>query len=97
FGPLRSSSRARAIRGQRWLTRLHISHQSANQRMCRLRQGAPMTFNWAPECNSSSDTAEQPVNLSNVTYFGVFSRAEQRVLQEIFKEIAEGAGSCAAT
>jgi hypothetical protein len=40
---------------------------------------------------------EQPVNLSTVTYLGVFSRAEQRVLQVIFKEIAEGAGSCAAT
>jgi hypothetical protein len=57
-----------------------------------------MTFRRAPECNSSSDDmAEQPVNLSTVIYFGVFSRAEQRVLQVIFKEIAEGAGSCAAT
>src|SRR5262249_11453986 len=41
--------------------------------------------------------AEQPVNLSTVIYLGVFSRAEQRVLQVIFKEIAEGAGRCAAT
>jgi hypothetical protein len=40
---------------------------------------------------------EQPVNLSTVTYLGVFSRAEQRVLQVIFKEIAEGGGSCVAT
>jgi hypothetical protein len=38
--------------------------------------------------------AEQPVNLSTVIYLGVFSRAEQRVLQVIFKEIAEGGGSC---
>ena len=37
--------------------------------------------------------AEQPVNLSTVIYLGVFSRAEQRVLQVIFKEIAEGGGS----
>jgi hypothetical protein len=36
--------------------------------------------------------AEQPVNLSTVIYLGVFSRAEQRVLQVIFKEIAEGGG-----
>jgi hypothetical protein len=35
---------------------------------------------------------EQPVNLSTVIYLGVFSRAEQRVLQVIFKEIAEGDG-----
>jgi hypothetical protein len=28
---------------------------------------------------------------------GVFSRAEQRVLQSIFKAIAEGGGRCAAT
>src|SRR5262245_2607852 len=41
--------------------------------------------------------AEQPVNLSTVLYFGVFSRAEQRVLQAIFKAIAEGGGRCAAT
>ena len=33
--------------------------------------------------------AEQPVNLSTVLYLGVFSRAEQRVLQAIFKAIAE--------
>ena len=36
----------------------------------------------------------QPVNLPP---FGVFSRAEQRVLQAIFKAIAEGGGRCAAT
>jgi hypothetical protein len=29
--------------------------------------------------------AEQPINLSTVIYLGVFSRAEQRVLQVIFK------------
>ena len=40
---------------------------------------------------------EQPVNLSTVLYLGVFSRAEQRVLQAIFKGIAEGSGRCAAT
>ena len=40
--------------------------------------------------------AEQPVNLSTVLYLGVFSRAEQRVLQAIFKAIAEG-GRCVAT
>jgi hypothetical protein len=41
--------------------------------------------------------AEQPVNLSTVLYLGVFSRAEQRVLQAIFKAIAEGNGRCVAT
>src|SRR6476469_3134504 len=41
--------------------------------------------------------AEQPVNLSTVLYLGVFSRAEQRVLQAIFKGIAEGSGRCVAT
>ena len=41
--------------------------------------------------------AEQPVNLSTVLYLGVFSRAEQRVLQSIFKAIAEGGGRCVAT
>jgi hypothetical protein len=41
--------------------------------------------------------AEQPVNLSTAIYLGVFSRAEQRVLQAIFKAIAEGGGKCAAT
>jgi hypothetical protein len=41
--------------------------------------------------------AEQPVNLSTVLYFGVFSRAEQRVLQATFKAIAEGGGRCVAT
>jgi hypothetical protein len=40
---------------------------------------------------------EQPVNLSTVLYLGVFSRAEQRVLQAIFKAIAEGNGRCVAT
>jgi hypothetical protein len=41
--------------------------------------------------------AEQPVNLSTVPYLGVFSRTEQRVLQAIFKAIAEGSGECVAT
>ena len=41
--------------------------------------------------------AEQPVNLSIAIYLGVFSRAEQRVLQAIFKAIAEGGGGCVAT
>src|SRR5262245_12705144 len=40
---------------------------------------------------------EQPVNLSTPIYLGVFSRAEQRVLQAIFKAIAEDGGRCAAT
>jgi hypothetical protein len=40
---------------------------------------------------------EQAVNLSTVIYLGVFSRAEQRVLQAIFKAIAEGGGKCIAT
>ena len=39
---------------------------------------------------------EQPVNLP-ITYLGVFSRPEQRVLQAIFKAIAEGGGRCVAT
>jgi hypothetical protein len=34
--------------------------------------------------------AEQPVNLPTAIYLGVFSRAEQRVLQSIFKAIADG-------
>jgi hypothetical protein len=41
--------------------------------------------------------AEQPVNLSTAIYLGVFSRAEQRVLQAIFNAIAEGGGRCVAT
>jgi hypothetical protein len=40
---------------------------------------------------------EQPVNLSTAIYLGVFSRTEQRVLQVIFKAIAEGGGRCVAT
>jgi hypothetical protein len=40
---------------------------------------------------------EQPVKLSTAIYLGVFSRAEQRVLQAIFKAIAEGNGKCVAT
>jgi hypothetical protein len=41
--------------------------------------------------------AEQPVNLPTAIYLGVFSRAEQRVLQAIFRAIAEGNGRCVAT
>jgi hypothetical protein len=41
--------------------------------------------------------AEQPVNLPTAIYLGVFSRAEQRVLQAIFRAIAEGGGRCVAT
>ena len=41
--------------------------------------------------------AEQPINLSTALYLGVFSRAEQRVLQAIFKAIADGGGRCVAT
>jgi hypothetical protein len=37
------------------------------------------------------------VNLSTVLYLGVFSRAEQRVLQAIFVAIADGGGRCVAT
>jgi len=40
---------------------------------------------------------EQSVNLLTAIYLGVFSRAEQRVLQTIFKAIAEGGGRCVAT
>src|SRR5262249_52647130 len=40
---------------------------------------------------------EQPVNLPTAIYLGVFSRAEQRVLQAIFKAITEGGGGCIAT
>jgi hypothetical protein len=41
--------------------------------------------------------AEHPLNLAPTIYLGVFSRAEQRVLQAIFKAIAEGGGECVAT
>ena len=40
---------------------------------------------------------EQSVNLPTAIYLGVFSRAEQRVLQAIFKAIAGGGGRCVAT
>ena len=40
---------------------------------------------------------EQPVNLPTAIYLGVFSRAEQRVQQAIFKGIAEGSGRCIGT
>ena len=35
--------------------------------------------------------------LLNHLYLGIFSRAEQRVLQAIFNAIAEGGGRCVAT
>jgi helix-turn-helix protein len=35
--------------------------------------------------------------LLNHLYLGIFSRAEQRVLQAIFKAIADGSGQCVAT
>jgi hypothetical protein len=35
--------------------------------------------------------------LLNHLYLGIFSRAEQRVLQAIFKAIAAGGGQCVAT
>jgi hypothetical protein len=41
--------------------------------------------------------AEQPGDLLNAIYLGVFSRAEQRVLQAVFKAIAESGGRCVAT
>jgi hypothetical protein len=47
-------------------------------------------------CHRVTIMLEQPVNLP-MTCFGVFSRAEQRVLQTIFKAIAEGGGRCDAT
>jgi DNA-binding IclR family transcriptional regulator len=40
--------------------------------------------------------AEQPVNLPTAIYLSVLSRAEQRVLQAIFKAIADGGGRCVA-
>src|SRR4051794_13537254 len=48
--------------------------------------------------SSSEETmVEQPFNLPTAIYLGVFSRAKQRVLQAIFKAIAEGGGRCVAT
>jgi hypothetical protein len=41
--------------------------------------------------------AEQSVNLPTAIYLGVFIRAGQRVLQAIFKAIAESGGRCVAT
>ena len=40
---------------------------------------------------------EQPVNLPTAIYLGVFSRAEQRVLQAMFNAIVKGGGRCVAT
>jgi hypothetical protein len=37
------------------------------------------------------------MNQLNDLYLGIFSRAEQRVLQAIFRAIADGGGQCAAT
>jgi len=51
----------------------------------------------APNVAGGTIVAEQPVNLPTAIYLGVFSRAEQRVLQAIFKAIAAGGGKCVAT
>ena len=40
---------------------------------------------------------EQPVNLPTAIYLGVFSRAEQRVLQAMFNAIVKGGGRCVDT
>src|SRR5262245_44415679 len=40
--------------------------------------------------------AEKPVNLSTAIYLDVFTRAEHRVVQAIFRAIAEGGGRCVA-
>ena len=53
-------------------------------------------LNWH-QVEFETTMAEQPVNLSTVLYLGVFSRAEQRFLQAIFKAIANGGGRCVAT
>jgi hypothetical protein len=45
---------------------------------------------------STSTVAEQPVNLPTAIYLSVFIRAEQRVLQSIFKAFADGGGKCVA-
>ena len=39
---------------------------------------------------------EQPINVPTAIYLGVCSRAKQRVLQAIFKAIADGGGKCVA-
>jgi hypothetical protein len=64
-----------------------------------IRQGTGSTRGWARVCLIPRGTtmAEQPVNLSIAIYLGVFSRADQRVLQAIFKAIAGGGGRCVAT
>jgi hypothetical protein len=46
---------------------------------------------------SLASAIEEPINLSTAIYMGVFSRAEQRVLQAIFKAIMEGGGRCVGT
>jgi hypothetical protein len=51
----------------------------------------------APNVAGGTTVAEQPVNLPTAIYLGVFGRAEQRVLQAIFKAIAAGGGKCVAT
>jgi hypothetical protein len=45
---------------------------------------------------SLASAIEESINLSTAIYMGVFSRAEQRVLQAVFKAIMEG-GRCVAT
>jgi hypothetical protein len=58
--------------------------------------GGPMSARPVPNSMRETIMAEETVNLSTI-YLGVFSRAEQRVLQAIFKAIAEGGGRCVAT
>ena len=74
------------------------SHQSAELNRTPHRHRFPVALRWCTCVVLRGTTmAEQPVNLSTVLYLGVFSRAEQRVLQAIFKAIAEGNGRCVAT
>jgi hypothetical protein len=65
---------------------------------CGARYDVPATFGTGVVSLKRHFTvAEQPVNLPTAIYLGVFSRAEQRVLQAIFKAIADDGGRCVAT
>src|SRR5258708_9328311 len=87
---------------------MNPSHHSSDEQMLAQRNKS-CTRGWSTKpMNGGNRTqsgvilretimAEQPVNLSTVLYLGVFSRAEQRVLQAIFKAIADGGGRCVAT
>src|SRR5262245_32271924 len=70
-------------------SRLHISAEVGSADRTRPRR-SELTFREAT-------MAEQPLNLATTIYLGVFSRAEQRVLQAIFRAIDEGNGRCVAT